>query len=72
MTTNKVRDTFDTVRECITFNVWDVLADDVNEDGEPVVTNGDALDDLIDLYEILARMESRRIADIKRDNESIL
>ena len=44
----------------------------VNEDGEPVVTNGDALDDLIDLYEILARMESRRIADIKRDNESIL
>ena len=52
--------------------IFTAYADSVNEDGDAVITDSDTLDDLIDIIDILARMDSRLMADIKRENESIL
>ena len=52
--------------------IFTAYADGVNEDGEPIIKERDTLDDLIDIIDILARMDARRMADIKRENESIL
>lgn len=52
--------------------IFTAYADGVNEDGDAVITDSDTLDDLIDIIDILARMDSRLMADIKRENESIL
>lgn len=52
--------------------IFAAYADGVDDDGDAVITDSDTLDDLIDIIDILARMDSRRMADIKRDNESIL
>lgn len=52
--------------------IFTAYADGVNEDGDAVITDSDTLDDLIDIIDILARMDARRVADIKRESESIL
>ena len=52
--------------------IWAAYADGVNEDGDAVITDSDTLDDVIEILDILARMDSRLMADIKRENESIL
>ena len=52
--------------------IFAAYADDVDDDGDAVITDSDTLDDLIDIIDILARMDSRRMANIKRDSESIL
>ena len=52
--------------------IFAAYADGVDDDGDAVITDSDTLDDLIDIIDILARMDSRRMADIKCDSESIL
>ena len=52
--------------------IFAAYADGVDDDGDAVITDSDTLDDLIDIIDILARMDSRRMADIKRDSESVL
>ena len=52
--------------------IFAAYADSVNDDGDAIITDSDTLDDLIDIIDILARMDSRRYKDIKRESESIL
>lgn len=52
--------------------IWAAYADSVNEDGDAVITDSNTLDDIIDILDILARMDARLMADTKRENESIL
>ena len=52
--------------------IFAAYADGVDDDGDAIITDSDTLDDLIDIIDILARMDSRRMADIKRENESVL
>jgi hypothetical protein len=52
--------------------IWTAYADGVDEDGDAVITDRDTLDDVIEILDILARMDTRLMAGIKRENESIL
>lgn len=52
--------------------IFDLFADDINENGEPIISNSDTLDDYIDIMDTMSRAMSRKIRDIKRENESIL
>ncbi len=52
--------------------IFKAYADGVDDDGDAVITDSDTLDGLIDIIDILARMDARRMADIKHENESIL
>ena len=52
--------------------IFTAYADGINEDGDAVIYASDTLDDLIDIIDILARMDARRMVDTKRENESIL
>lgn len=70
-TIDKVRDAFAAATDAVT-NLWDVLGDYENEYGDTVITDDATVDALIDVYEILTRLESRRIAELKSEYESIL
>jgi hypothetical protein len=48
------------------------FADGVNEDGEPIIKDSDTLDDLIEIIDIISRVQSRKIRALKREHESIL
>lgn len=71
LTTDKVRAAFAAAENGLSL-VWDVLADYDDEYGDAVITDGDTVDALIEIAETLARLEAHRIADIKREYESIL
>lgn len=52
--------------------LFTAYADGVNEDGDAVITDSATLDDVIEIIEILARMDSRRVYELKSEYESIL
>lgn len=61
-----------TASDAIIDAIFAAYADGVDDDGDAIITDSDTLDDLIDIIDILARMDARLMADIKRENESIL
>lgn len=68
MSIDKIAKDFDRV-ECA---IFDLFADDVNENGEPIISDSDTLDTFIEIVDIMSRIESARIKAVKRENESIL
>lgn len=52
--------------------IFTAYADGVDEDGDAVIYASDTLDDVLEILEILGRMDARRIAESKRETESIL
>lgn len=61
-----------TASDAIIDAIFTAYADGVNEDGDAVIYASDTLDDVLEILEILARMDSRRMRDIKSEYESIL
>lgn len=52
--------------------IFTAYADGVDEDGDAVIFASDTLDDVLEILEILARMDSRRVYEFKSEYESIL
>ncbi len=48
------------------------FADGVNEDGEPIIKDSDTLDDLVEIIDIISRVQSRKMRALNREYESIL
>jgi len=51
--------------------IFTAYADDIDDDGDAVITDSDMIDDLIEIIEIIARMDSRKW-NASRAPESIL
>lgn len=45
--------------------VFDLFADDVDETGELIISDSDAIDAYIEIVDIMSRIESKRIKAIK-------
>ena len=52
--------------------IFTAYADGVDEDGDAVIYASDTLDDVLEILEILVRMDSRRVHEFKSEYESIL
>ena len=52
--------------------IFTAYADAVDSDGDAVITDSNTLDDVLEIIDILGRMDARRIAESKRESESIL
>jgi hypothetical protein len=61
-----------TASDAIIDAIFTAYADGVDEDGDAVIFASDTLDDVLEIMNILARMDSRRYKDTKRESESIL
>jgi len=51
--------------------IFTAYADDIDDDGDAVITDSDMIDDFIEIIEIIARMDSRKW-NASRAPESIL
>ena len=52
--------------------LYDAFADSTTESGEPLIEDSDTLDDFIEIMDIISRVESRKVRELKREYESIL
>lgn len=58
--------------ESVSVALFDLFADTVDENGDGIIMDSDTLDDYIEIMDIMSRVESRKIRELKFEYESIM